>query len=371
MPVRPKRFKQKLRDARPVFGGPLRTPEPVLVEVAGSALDNRCAGIGPTEVSIEVYCCMKAWRFHSEYDWRLDDIEEPSPGAEDVVVQMKVVQPSITEVVARDSGSKLLAQKFRGLLSRGGPHGFFGHELSGVVTSVGENVSRFKTDDRVATFRAYASCGRCGPCASGHSDRCHAGRSLGLEIPGGFAEYASIPQSCLVHVPDNVDDQQAATIQPLAHCMGCLGTSGVQPEDTLVILGQGVLGLGILQLAKARGVMKIYTTDIRERNLELSGQLGSDCVLNGTDENLTEVVLEKTDGQGADVVIEVAGGSPRYGLAGWSCFQQALELVRDGGKIVVARLGTQATFLSTLVCSVSGGSGSSGLWPLRSVMKTG
>ncbi len=283
---------------------------------------------------------MKAWRFHSEDDWRLDDIEEPGPGAEDVVVQVKVVQPSITEVVARDSSSTPLAQKFRTLLSRGEPWGFFGHEFTGVVTAVGESVSRLKTGDRVATFRSSTSCGSCALCASGHSDRCRAGRHVGTDLQGGFAELTSIPEDCLVRVPDSLDDQQAATIQPLAHCAGCLGTSGVQPEDTLLILGQGVLGLGILQLARARGVMKIITTDIREENLELSGQLGSDCVLDATQENLTEVVLENTDGRGADVVVEVAGGNPRYGLAGWTCFGQALELVRDGGRILVASLNT-------------------------------
>ena len=304
---------------------------------------------------------MKAWRFHSEDDWRLDDIEEPSPGPEDVVVEVKVVQPSITEVVARDTDDTPLARKFRKLLSRGEPWGFFGHELCGVVISVGENVSRFKTGDRVATFRSYASCGQCGLCASGQTDRCRAGRSLGMDIPGAFAESASLPQDCLVRVPDKVDDQQAATVQPLAHCMGCLGTSGVQPEDTLVILGQGVLGLGILQLAKARGVMNLYTTDVRELNLELSGRLGSDLVLNGTDNNLTEVVLEKTEGQGADVVIEVAGGSPRYGLAGWSCFQQALELVRDGGRIVVASLNTGNVPVDASLLSARG---LRLLWPL-------
>lgn len=281
---------------------------------------------------------MRAWNFYSNEDWLLEKVDDPKPAADEVVVKIKVVQPSITEVVARELGDTPMTARIRQLLSQRSPRRLFGHEFSGEVVSTGEQVSHLVLGDRVACLRSSFPCGACRCCRRGDSDRCQSRRSIGFDSPGCFAEYSSIAESCLAKLPIEVDDHEGATLQPLGYCLTTLQCAKVQPTHTLVILGQGVLGLGILQIARSQGVKQLITTDTRLSNVELSKKLGADRALHTGFVDIGEAIEEMTKGRGADIVIDAAGGSTSYGLSGWNTFRQAVELVCEGGTVAVAAL---------------------------------
>ncbi len=303
---------------------------------------------------------MKAWLLYSNKDWRLEEVDDPEPGVDEVLVKIKVVQPSITEVVAREFGETPLTLKISGLLAERSPRQAFGHEFSGTVVKAGNQVRHLQVGDRVACLRSSIGCGECSLCRAGDSDMCRSPRSIGYEIPGCLAEYASIPAWGLAKLPSEVNDHEGATLQPLGHCMTTIWCAGLQPDDTLLILGQGVLGLGILQIARSQGVGPIVTTDISPTNVELSGQMGTDHALRADSVDVAKVVREVTGGRGADVVIDTAGGSLRHGLSGFSTFEHAVELVRDGGKIVVAALLQGSMSIDP---SIFSGRGLRVIWP--------
>ena len=104
--------------------------------------------------------------------------------------------------------------------------------------------------------------------------------------------------------------------------------------DTVVILGQGSMGLECLQIARLSGAGKIITVDVRDEACEISRKLGADHALNARTSEIVPAIRDLTNGYGADVVFECAGGSPKQGLAGSQTVTQALDIARSGGKIV-------------------------------------
>src|SRR5262249_37974650 len=104
--------------------------------------------------------------------------------------------------------------------------------------------------------------------------------------------------------------------------------------DSVAIFGQGSMGLECLQIARLSGAGLILTVDVREESCRISRELGADHVLNGRTTDVVAAIRDLTEGNGADVVFECAGGSPQQGLAGHQTLLQALDAVRSGGKVV-------------------------------------
>lgn len=104
--------------------------------------------------------------------------------------------------------------------------------------------------------------------------------------------------------------------------------------DTVVIFGQGSMGLECLQIARISGAGKLITVDVREESCRISRELGADYALNASTCDVVQAIRDLTDGNGADVVFECAGGSPKQGMAGTQTVRQAIDAVRSGGKII-------------------------------------
>ena len=111
-------------------------------------------------------------------------------------------------------------------------------------------------------------------------------------------------------------------------------TAQLQMADTVVILGQGSMGIECLQIARLNGAGLIITVDVRDEACQISSQLGADHALNARTTDIVSSIRDLTGGFGADVVFECAGGSPKQGLAGHQTLLQALDVVRSGGKII-------------------------------------
>jgi threonine dehydrogenase-like Zn-dependent dehydrogenase len=276
---------------------------------------------------------MRAWRFYGFGDMRLDDVPTPACASGHVLVEPLCVQPSVTEAQLAQGIPTLAYDRVKRRLETEAPLQLFGHEFCARIVEIGSGVSGFRVGDRVAA-RAKLPCGNCSLCRSERSDLCRRGPVIGFDLPGCFAEIASIPAIALVKVDDRISDSEAACLQSLSDSVAAVETAQLRMGDTVVIFGQGSMGLECLQIARLSGAGLIITVDVRDEACRMSRELGADHALNARSDNVLEAIKALTSGNGADVVFECAGGSPKQGLAGPQTLLQAMDAVRSGGKIV-------------------------------------
>jgi threonine dehydrogenase-like Zn-dependent dehydrogenase len=276
---------------------------------------------------------MKAWRFHAFGDMRLDDVPEPVCGAGHVVVEPICVQPSVTEAQLAQGVPTLAYDRVKRRLETEAPIQLFGHEFCARVLEVGPGVTRVKVGDRVAA-RAKLPCGECPLCRSERSNLCRKGPVFGFDLPGCFAERARVPEIALTLVDERISDSEAACLQSLSDSVAAVETAELRVADTVAIFGQGSMGLECLQIARISGAGRIITVDVRAEACAVSRELGADFALNANERDAVAVIRDLTEGNGADVVFECAGGSPKQGLAGNRSLLSALDAVRSGGKVI-------------------------------------
>lgn len=224
-----------------------------------------------------------------------------------------------------------------GFLPGAGPGTLLGHEFVGVVEKTGRAVTSFKEGDRV-NAAAATWCGVCPACRRGDVQYCAnggvwgGGEIFGKGLPGAQTSYVRIAfaENCLVHVPDNVPDEQAVFVGDVFSTGFHAASEGnIEVGDTVVIFGCGPIGLGALVSAWQFGAKKVICVDMLENRLELAGHYGAE-VINARDDNVVEQVWKATKNEGADVAIE-AIGSPEAVL-------QAVKSVRRGGTVSVVGL---------------------------------
>src|SRR5262245_12316480 len=276
---------------------------------------------------------MKAWRFYGFNDLRLDDVPEPAGRPGHVLVRPLCVQPSITEALLARGIPTLAYDRVKRRLETEAPVQLFGHEFCARILETGPGVTRFRPGDRVAA-RAKLPCGDCPLCRSERSDQCRAGPVIGFDLPGCCAEVASLPEIALVKVDDRISDSEAACLQSLSDSVAAVETADIRIGDTVAIFGQGSMGLECLQVVRNRGAGLVVTVDVRQEACRTSAELGADHVIDAGKADPVEAIRGLTGGNGADVVFECAGGSPKQGLAGTRTLAQAIEATRSGGKLV-------------------------------------
>jgi threonine dehydrogenase-like Zn-dependent dehydrogenase len=276
---------------------------------------------------------MKAWRFYDTHDYRLEEIPIPQVKEGWVLLKIKVFQLSVSEI-SRIKGMPTMGyKKIRDEILKNAPALRFGHEFTGEVVEPGKGVTPLKVGDRVVS-KNKIPCHQCALCRSGREEDCRKGVQIGFDVPGCLSEFALLPGEALVKLSSDVDDHEGATLQPLSSCVQAVVDVQIKMGDTVAVLGQGVMGLSCMQLAKIAGAGKVIALDVREENLAMSRQLGADEVLNGKDPDLMKKVSELTSGLGPDIVFECAGGTTKHGLSGSVTLNQAMEMVRDTGKIL-------------------------------------
>lgn len=276
---------------------------------------------------------MKAWRFYAFGDMRLDEVPTPAVRPGHVLAQILCVQPSVTEAQLAFGIRTLAFEKIKKRLETEAPVQLFGHEYCARIVETGPGVTRFQAGDRVAA-RAKLPCQTCPLCTSGRGHLCRKGPIIGFQLPGCFSEYAELPEIALTKVTDNISDSEAACLQSLSDSVASVETAELRIGDSVVLYGQGSMGLECMQIARVSGAGKIITVDVRDEACAMSKELGADYSINASVDDPVEATRELTDGNGADVVFECAGGSPKQGLAGTKTLRQAIDSVRSGGKIV-------------------------------------
>jgi threonine dehydrogenase-like Zn-dependent dehydrogenase len=264
---------------------------------------------------------------------RLDEVPEPVCGPDHVIAEPLCVQPSVTEAQLAFGIPTLAYEAIKRRLETEAPVQLFGHEFCARVVEVGKRVTRVRPGDRVAA-RAKLPCGSCSFCLEGKNHLCRKGPIIGFQLPGCFAERAVLPEIALVRVDDRISDSEAACLQSLSDSVAAVETAGIAIGDSVAIYGQGSMGLECLQIARSSGAGLIVTVDVREESCRVSRELGADVAVDARAEDPIAAIQRLTDGNGADVVFECAGGSPTQGLAGTRSLLQAVESVRSGGKLV-------------------------------------
>ncbi|MBU3573692.1 zinc-binding dehydrogenase [Priestia aryabhattai] len=203
-----------------------------------------------------------------------------------------------------------------------------GHEFSGIVVEVGEDVTKVKVGDKVTSETTFVTCGECEYCLEKDYNLCAHRKGIGTQINGSFAEYVISREESVHVLPDAVDLKAAALTEPLACCVhAALEKTVVKKEDKVLIFGPGPIGLLQAQVVKAQGAFVILAGITKDqKRLELAKSLGIDVTVDIQKESLEEMVLTYTNGYGVDKLFECSGAV--------QALNQGLPLVKKKGTFV-------------------------------------
>ncbi len=185
-----------------------------------------------------------------------------------------------------------------------------GHEVAGIVDSLGEQAEGFNNNDKVLVY-PWIGEGLCPACRIGEENLCDKPRSLGVYMDGGYAEYVLVPSyKYLVKMSDGMDTDASATLSCSAlTAYGAVKNAKLKPDDNVVIVGAGGLGLMAIQLAKAVTGARIIAMDLDDKKLEFAKKEGADTTVNSKNEDPVKAIMELTDKMGADAVIDFVNAS--------------------------------------------------------------
>lgn len=255
------------------------------------------------------------------------DVEMPELAAGEVLVRMRNVGIC---------GSDL--HFFRGEFPL--PPGFIlGHECSGEVEAVADDVTNFVKGDRVA-IEGFKVCLTCAHCRTGNYQHCASRKAFGLNTHGGLREYQALPAYALYKLPDEIDFELGALLEPLTVGVHGLRLVDLRFGDRVAVLGSGSIGLTAIAAARAMGATYIAATARHPQQKEMALALGADAVFDGTQDGIGG--MTKALGGGADVVVETVGSHAET-------LAQALQVVAIGGRISVLGVFSQPVTLHPIM----------------------
>ena len=183
-----------------------------------------------------------------------------------------------------------------------------GHEFVGVVDAPGKGVTHFKEGDYITSYRPYSSCGSCPCCREGADIFCRDAELLGKDVNGCMAEYVIVPEKHAFRIPDGIENKKSiAALEPFGCGLRAAAErTTILPGDLVVIIGPGMLGLSILQIAKLRGAYTIvFGLEKDGHRLALAKELGADDVETCSESLKRKVFLKNRFG--ADICFEATG----------------------------------------------------------------
>jgi L-iditol 2-dehydrogenase len=281
--------------------------------------------------AFEIPKSMKAWTLSGPNELKLVEKPVPEPGRAEVLVRIDAIAVCATDIEIMKHGLPAIVE---------GESPFdknftIGHEYMGTIVKLGPSVDEFQIGDRIAV-EVHAGCGRCPRCREGMYTSClnygypsKGHRANGFTTDGGFAEYAVNSVNTMVHVPDDMSDEEATLIVTAGTAMYGLDVmGGLIAGEGVVVTGPGPIGLMGVAVAKALGASPVILTGTRDRRLEMGKKLGADEVVNVRNEDAVEAVQRITRGKGVQYVLECSGAPNALNEAG--------RMVNRGGRICLA-----------------------------------
>jgi 2-desacetyl-2-hydroxyethyl bacteriochlorophyllide A dehydrogenase len=214
-----------------------------------------------------------------------------------------------------------------------------GHEISGEIAGLGEEVpDGFKVGDPV-TVVPYTNCGTCPSCRRGRSYACRENQTLGVQQDGAMQEFITISWQKILPAP-MLNELELAMIEPLTVGFHAVERGRVEASDVVMVLGCGMIGAGSIAAAAQRGAT-VIAVDIDNHKLELAVALGAKFTINSKERNIHQELERLTDGDGPDLVVEAAGNPLTY--------RQAIDEVAFTGRVVcIGYAGSEVSFATRL-----------------------
>ncbi len=242
----------------------------------------------------------------------VQDLEKPKPTGYEVLIKIQSCGVCHSDIHLWEGGYTGPNGQFMKTTDRGVKYPLTpGHEIAGIVSEMGENAKKtFKIDERVMVY-PWIGEGLCPACKTGDENLCDHPRSIGVYKDGGYAEYILVPNyRYLLRIPDEIEVDIAATLSCSAlTAYSAVKNAEIRPDNNVVIIGTGGLGLMAIQLAKAVFGARIIAIDIDDNKLEIAKKNGADEIVNSKGNNVMQEIKEITDNNGADAVIDFVNNS--------------------------------------------------------------
>jgi L-iditol 2-dehydrogenase len=277
----------------------------------------------------------------------LTDAPRPAVGPHDVLVRVAACGICGSDVHGYDGSS-----------GRRVPPIIMGHEAAGVVEEVGNEVDPARVGERV-TFDSTISCGKCESCRRGAVNLCENRRVLGVSCAdyrqhGALAEFVAVPEHILYWLPPELPFEHAALIEPASVAVHAVDRLSIEPGEQAVVVGSGMIGLLVIQALRVAGCKRVIAVDIDAGRLELAKEVGATETIHSRKSDASggwgratgeppdgqlalQAILERTNGAGADVAVEVVGNA--------AALATAIGCVRRGGRVgLVGNLAPEVPF---------------------------
>jgi L-iditol 2-dehydrogenase len=273
-------------------------------------------------VASKIPSTMRAAVYRGVNDMRVETVPVPSIGPGELLVKVATCGVCGTDLKKIHTGSHSAPR-------------IFGHEMAGAIVALGKGVTHFDLGERVVVHH-HVPCGQCYYCRKQTPAQCPLYKKVGVTAGfepsgGGFAEYIRVMDFVassrgVVRIPDGVPFEQAAFLEPVNTVLKGVKLLNLAPDDTVLVIGQGPIGLMHAVLAQRTGA-RVLTSDLYPERHAIAATYGLNHPIHAGAENVVERVFAETEGRGADAVILAVGGN--------ALIKQAMDAVRPGGRVML------------------------------------
>ncbi len=248
---------------------------------------------------------MQAVRWHAPRDVRLDEVPAPSAPRGEVIVEVAACGLCGSDLHEYLHGRVDIPKRphpLTGVM----PPVTLGHEFAGRVVALGPGVGDFRPGDRVAV-NPCLTCGECAWCRRGQSNLCAKLGTLGLSRDGALAPLVAVPTSGCHRLPAEVDDEQAAVVEPLAVAVHACARARLQGGERVAVIGGGAIGLLVLQVLRAKGAAFVVVVEPRAERRRLALELGADAVIDPDAEDPARTIADLNGSERIRAFCETVG----------------------------------------------------------------
>ncbi len=244
----------------------------------------------------------------------LAEVEVPTIGPEDVLVKIKATSVCGTDLHIYHWNSWAASRMKTPII--------VGHECSGEVVEIGKNVKNVKVGAHVS-IETHIACGKCLQCQTNRQHLCQNVRLVGVDRPGAFAEFLSLPARNVWVNDSELPWEIASILEPFGNAVHSITAVGGVKGKSVLVSGCGPIGIMGISAARAMGALQIFATDVNDYRLDLAKRMKPDSTINAKKVNAFEAVMEMTRGNGIDILLEMSGAA--------SAIDIGFRLLKSGG----------------------------------------